>query len=86
MKGRKLLSMAKLGILIKRAKCSIYEHSKKEIKDVELLRKDLRNGLHHVFGDHNLCRSDICNTVGQNENNSIPQLKSTTIYNHLNGI
>lgn len=86
LKGRKLLSQKKILALTKRAKCSIYEHSKKENPDVNLLRNDLRNGLHHVFGDHSVCREGICNDVGKQDVNEIPDLKFSFMYNHLQGI
>ncbi|CAG9814671.1 unnamed protein product [Phaedon cochleariae] len=83
-KRRKLLTNLKIQALTKRAKTSIYEHAKNAIHNVDLLRSDLRNGLHHVYGDHSNCREGICNTVGDMTNIIIPELKSSTIYNHLN--
>ncbi|KAK5644983.1 hypothetical protein RI129_006283 [Pyrocoelia pectoralis] len=82
--GRKLLTLIKINQLQKRAKCSIYEHSKNE-QNVALLRQDLKNGLHHVYGDHSVCREGICNNVGDQSENQIPLLKSTFIYSHLSG-
>lgn len=84
-KGRKLLTIKKINLLTKRAKCSIYEHSKSVDRNVELLARDLRLGFHHVFGDHSGCRQEICNTPGDTSNNQIPDLKISFIYNHLAG-
>lgn len=85
LEGRKLLTLAKINLLTKRAKSSIYEHAKTGADDVDLLRSDLRHGLNHIYGDHTFCRVGICNTPGENDFNLLPRLKSTTIYNHLNG-
>jgi len=85
LEGRKLLTEKKIKLLVKRAKCSIYEHAKKQSKDVDLLRSDLRHGLHHVFGEHTNCYQEICNTPGDISKNLIPDLKRTLIYNHLRG-
>lgn len=83
--GRKLLTIKKIQMLTKRAKCSIYEHSKNGNNNVAGLREDLRNGLHHVFGDHSVCRQEICNNPNEVASNMVPQLKQTYIYNHLRG-
>lgn len=86
LKGRKLLTQTKITQLTKRAKCSIYEHAKKENRDVSVLREDLQNGLHHVFGDHSVCRARIYNTaVGDVSTSKLEELKATYIYNHLCG-
>ncbi|CAG9822097.1 unnamed protein product [Phaedon cochleariae] len=61
LKGRKLLTIARIKLLTKRAKCSIYEHAKKTVPNVDLLRHDFKNGLHHVLGDHSNCREGIYN-------------------------
>ena len=29
--------------------------------NIDLLRKDLQNGLYHVFGDHRNCNEEFCN-------------------------
>lgn len=84
LEGRKLLTAKKINLLTKRAKCSIYEHAKGP-HNLLLLREDLRNGLHHVFGDHCKCREGICNSLGQETENLIPKLNSSTIYFHLTG-
>jgi hypothetical protein len=80
--GPKLLTLKKIEALTRRAKCSIYKHAKKEQPDVQQLQLDLKLSLHHVFGDHSGCRESICNNLGNNE---VPALKSTFIYNHLQG-
>lgn len=84
LEGRKLLTVTKIKQLQRRAKCSIYEHSKTE-KKVTLLREDLKNGLHHVYGDHSVCRQGICNSVGDQSESQISLLQSTFIYSHLSG-
>ncbi|KAJ8911221.1 hypothetical protein NQ315_014933 [Exocentrus adspersus] len=81
--GRKLLTINHIEKLTRRAKCSIYEHSQTEENNVQLLKEDLQNGINHVFGDHSKCREGICNIVGDQSNNKVPQLKSSSIYNHL---
>lgn len=83
--ARKLLTINKIKHLTKRAKTSIYSHSNKHNRNIELLKVDLRIGIDHVFGDHSGCRPEICNIVGNMTNNQIPELKSTTLYSHLNG-
>lgn len=83
--GRKMLTTDKINLLTKRAKCSVYEHSKTEAQDVQLLRKDLAVGLHHVFEDHKECRIGTCNSVGETSNSLIEDLKTANIYNHLKG-
>ncbi|KAJ8909749.1 hypothetical protein NQ315_014018 [Exocentrus adspersus] len=82
---RKLLTINHIEKLTRRAKCSIYEHSQTEENNVQLLKEDLQNGINHVFGDHSKCREGICNIVGDQSNNKVPQLKSSSIYNHLKG-
>lgn len=82
--GRKLLTGKKIELLIKRAKCSIYEHAK-GTQNINTLREDLQNGLHHVFRDHSSCREGICNNVGDLSANKAPELKATSIYWHLIG-
>lgn len=84
-KGRKILTLKKIGALTKRAQCSIYEHAKKENPDPNLLREDLRLGLHHVFEDHSACHEGTCNDLGNQTKSVIPALKSTFIYHHLQG-
>lgn len=84
-KGRKLLTNSKIDLLTKRTKTSIYEHAKKHVRNIEVFKQNLRFGLHHVFGDHEFCRTQICNTVGDQDNYFIPELKVTNIYSHLNG-
>lgn len=84
--GRKLLTIKKINLLTKRAKCSIYEHSKTDNRNVDQLRKYLIFGLHHVFGDHSQCRAEICSTPEDTSSNLIPDLKRTLIYNHLTGL
>ncbi|KAJ8912576.1 hypothetical protein NQ315_005739, partial [Exocentrus adspersus] len=83
--GRKLLTINHIEKLTRRAKGSIYEHSQTEENNVQLLKEDLQNGINHVFGDHSKCREGICNIVGGQSNNKVPQLKSSSIYNHLKG-
>ncbi|XP_031331888.1 uncharacterized protein LOC116162414 [Photinus pyralis] len=82
--GRRLLTVEKIKLLTKRAKASIYEHANAEMS-VSFLRKDLEIGFLHVFGDHSNCRVNICNTVGDVSNNAVPQLKATSMYDHING-
>lgn len=77
-------TLGKIQQLTKKAKCSIYEHSKNG-QNIALLKNNLENCLHHVFGDHSRCRDGICNTVGDQTNNKIPLLKTTLIYNHIKG-
>lgn len=84
--GRKLLTLQKIKLLTKRAKCTIYEHAKKEERDLATFRNDLRNNLHHVFGDHEQCRAEICNNVGDQAANKIPELRATNMYDHLSGM
>jgi hypothetical protein len=58
--------------------------------NVELLRRDLRNGPHHVFGDHARCRQEATSTAGvregyctrkdQLEKNNVPFLQKTPVW------
>jgi hypothetical protein len=71
--------------LTERTNCSIHEHSKKEYRNIELLRFDLKIELVHVFGNHTLCREGICNDLGDVSKDQIPELKKTVIYHHIEG-
>lgn len=73
--ARKLLTQKKIELLTKRAKCSIYEHAK-GTKNITILRQDLENGLHHVFGDHLKCREGICHNIGEQSESQIAELKA----------
>ncbi|KAJ8909286.1 hypothetical protein NQ315_011362 [Exocentrus adspersus] len=39
-----------------------------------------------MFLETTKCREGICNIVGDQSNNKVPQLKSSSIYNHLKGL
>lgn len=82
--GRKLLTKEKIESLMKRAQQSIYEHAVDQ--DVNLLRRDLEDGLPHVFGDHLNCREEICKKKNSSDcRNLIPELKASGIYNYIKG-
>lgn len=49
--AQKLWAKFKILALINRSKCVIYEHGKCEIKNTDLLEKNLENDLHQVFGN-----------------------------------
>lgn len=82
--ARKLLTQSAIDHLRKRAKTSIYEHANRD-QNIQLLKDDLQNGLHHVFEDHSVCREGICNSVGDTSKSKMAELKSTTMFNHLQG-
>ena len=47
------------------ARCAIKMYA--ESKDVESLRRDLRNGPSHVFNDHSHCSPSFCKVVAQSD-------------------
>jgi hypothetical protein len=47
---------------------------------------DLKNNIHHVFGHHSKCSDGTCNTVGDQTESQIPDLKNNRIYDHLCGM
>jgi hypothetical protein len=59
-------------------------------ENVAQLRNDLRNGPHHVFGDHSRCRSEITSSTGEREGyckrkddvekNNVPFLQQTPVW------
>jgi hypothetical protein len=76
LKAVRTLRSKKIKLLTKRAKCSIYEHSKTEHRDINLFRRNLKNNIHHVFGHHSKCSDGTCNTVGNQTESQIPDLKN----------
>ncbi|KAL9975222.1 hypothetical protein ACROYT_G012355 [Oculina patagonica] len=57
-KGRNGLSKMKIKKIAAGARAAMKMHSK--TGDVEALRRDLRNGPYHVFGDHRKCSVSFC--------------------------
>lgn len=82
--GRKLLTQNAIECLQKNAKRAIQYHSEHQ-QNVLLLKEDLNNGLLHVFGDHTLCREEICESAGDKSNSKVDLLKATTMFYHING-
>lgn len=77
-KGKGKLTKKAIKRLATGARCAIKMHS--TAKDVEQLRRDLRNGPNHVFNDHSNCSSSFCKVVagisssvpdGDNDNNEM---------------
>lgn len=80
--GRKLLTKEKIELCMKRAQQSIYAHAVDQ--DVSLLRRDLEDGLSHVFGDHSNCRAEVCKQKDNKDcKNLIPELKLSGIYDYI---
>ena len=59
-KGRSGLTEQKIRRIAAGARVAIRMHAK--TGNVDLLRKDFRNGLYHVFGDHRNCNEEFCSS------------------------
>ena len=59
-KGRNSLTEQKIRRIAAGAREAIRMHAK--TGNVDLLRKDLRNGPYHVFGDHRNCNEEFCSS------------------------
>ena len=59
-KGRNGLTEQKIRRIAAGARAAIRMHAK--TGNVDLLRKDLRNGPYHVFGDHRNCNEEFCSS------------------------
>ena len=59
-KGRNGLTEQKIRRIAAGARAAIRMHAK--TGNVALLRKDLRNGPYHVFGDHRNCNEEFCSS------------------------
>ena len=59
-KGRNGLTEHKIRRIAAGARAAIRMHAK--TGNVDLLRKDLRNGPYHIFGDHRNCNEEFCSS------------------------
>ena len=71
-KGRGKLTQRAIKRLALGARCAIKMHSKS--KDVEKLRKDLRNAPSHVFNDHTNCSVSFCKVAAGFSSSSSPDI------------
>lgn len=78
--ARKLLTQKKIIELVEAAKRSIQLNAQ---GDVGQLKKDIRNSVSHVFGDHSMCRQHLCETVGEIEESKMDELKDTGCHHHV---
>ncbi|KAF5292128.1 hypothetical protein FQA39_LY14083 [Lamprigera yunnana] len=60
--------------------------SKTERLDLALLSRNFQYGVHHIFGDHSEFLKSICNNVGDQSSNIVPEIKENSIYYHLTGV
>ena len=71
-KGKDKLTQRAMKQLTVGARCAIKMHNLS--KDVEQLRKDLRNGPSHVFNDHTKCSSSFCKVAAGAVGKSLPSV------------
>ncbi|XP_063229100.1 uncharacterized protein LOC134534548 [Bacillus rossius redtenbacheri] len=76
--GRKCLSQ--LIPRLTRAARSAISSAGRSNSNSEILRADLRNGPHHVFGDHSNCRDTYCSRKDYNEEDKVALLLPTTLW------
>lgn len=76
-KGKRGLTQKAIKRLVVGARCAIKMHS--STKNVQQLRKDLRNGPSHVFNDHTHCSPTFCKVVAKTtETNQVELADGTT--------
>jgi hypothetical protein len=76
-KGKGGLTQAVMKRLVVGARCAIKMHS--STKNVQQLRKDLRNGPSHVFDDHTHCSSAFCKVAAKTTESNQVQLADDTM-------
>ena len=75
-KGKGGLTQRVMKRLVVGARCAIKMHSL--TKDIEMLRKDLRNGPSHIFNDHRNCSATFCKVMAETVHSNQVQLEQSS--------